>query len=72
MDAVTTMGGTGTGRWLETRLSDTSGEVGIGVQSLLWSHRGSFYQRHDRERQVHPGRSVSGRRSAGWYGPLQG
>ena len=38
MDAVTTMGGTGTGL-AETRLSDTSGEVGIGVQSLLVSPR---------------------------------
>jgi hypothetical protein len=38
MDAVTTMGGTGTGL-AETRLSDTAGEVGIGVQSLLVSPR---------------------------------
>jgi hypothetical protein len=38
MDAVTTMGGTGTGL-AETRLSDTAGEVGIGVQSLLVSRR---------------------------------
>jgi hypothetical protein len=38
MDAVTTMGGTGTGL-AETRLSDTSGQVGIGVQSLLVSPR---------------------------------
>ncbi|HTX83124.1 MAG TPA: thioesterase family protein [Streptosporangiaceae bacterium] len=38
MDAVTTMGGTGTGL-AETRLSDTLGEVGIGVQTLLVSPR---------------------------------
>lgn len=38
LDAVTTMGGTGTGL-AETKLSDTAGEVGIGVQSLLVSPR---------------------------------
>jgi hypothetical protein len=38
LDAVTTMGGTGTGL-AETRLSDTLGEVGIGIQSLLVSPR---------------------------------
>jgi hypothetical protein len=38
LDAVTTMGGTGTGL-AETRLSDASGEVGVGVQSLLVSPR---------------------------------
>jgi hypothetical protein len=38
LDAVTTMGGTGTGL-AETRLSDPAGEVGIGVQSLLVSPR---------------------------------
>ncbi len=38
LDAVTTMGGTGTGL-AETKLADTIGEVGIGVQSLLVSPR---------------------------------
>jgi Thioesterase-like superfamily len=38
LDAVTTMGGTGTGL-AETRLSDSAGEVGVGVQTLLVSPR---------------------------------
>jgi hypothetical protein len=38
LDAVTSMGGTGTGM-AETRLSDTAGEVGVGVQTLLVSPR---------------------------------
>jgi len=38
LDAVTTMDGTGTGL-AETRLSDSTGEVGIGVQTLLVSPR---------------------------------
>lgn len=38
LDAATTMGGTGSGL-AQTRLSDTSGEVGIGIQSLLVSPR---------------------------------
>lgn len=38
LDAVTTMDGTGTGL-AETRLSDTAGEVGTGVQTLLVSPR---------------------------------
>jgi hypothetical protein len=38
LDAVTTMGGTGTGL-AETRLSDSAGEVGVGAQTLLVSPR---------------------------------
>ena len=38
LDAVTTMGGTGTGL-AETRLSDSVGEVGAGAQTLLVSPR---------------------------------
>jgi len=38
LDAVTTMDGTGTGM-AETRLYDTAGEVGAGVQTLLVSPR---------------------------------
>jgi Thioesterase-like superfamily len=38
LDAVTTMDGTGTGL-AETRLSDSAGEVGIGIQTLLVSPR---------------------------------
>jgi hypothetical protein len=38
LDAVTTMDGTGTGL-AETRLADSAGEVGIGVQTLLVSPR---------------------------------
>ena len=38
LDAVTTMDGTGTGL-AETMLSDSTGEVGIGVQTLLVSPR---------------------------------
>jgi hypothetical protein len=38
LDALTTMGGTGTGL-AETRLSDSAGEIGIGVQTLLVAPR---------------------------------
>ena len=38
LDAETTMGGTGTGL-AETRLSDSAGEVGTGIQTLLVSPR---------------------------------
>lgn len=38
LDATSTMGGTGTGL-AETQLSDTSGPVGIGTQTLLISPR---------------------------------
>jgi hypothetical protein len=38
LDAVTTMGGTGTGL-AQTRLSDPAGEVGVGIQTLLVSPR---------------------------------
>jgi len=38
LDAVTTMGGTGTGL-AETRLSDSEGAVGVGAQTLLVSPR---------------------------------
>jgi len=38
LDALTTMGGTGTGL-AETRLSDSGGEIGIGVQTLLVAPR---------------------------------
>jgi hypothetical protein len=38
LDALTAMGGTGTGL-AETRLSDSAGEIGIGVQTLLVAPR---------------------------------
>ena len=38
LDAVTTMGGSGTGL-AETRFSDTAGVVGTGIQTLLVSPR---------------------------------
>ena len=38
LDALTTMGGTGTGL-AETLLSDTTGVVGTGIQTLLVSQR---------------------------------
>ena len=38
LDAVTTIGGTGSGM-AETQLSDTAGFVGTGIQTLLVSRR---------------------------------